>query len=119
MDGVFLDGVKKAIAQKEGDAGSTWDRQALFFYDQKTKHYFLWFKNYSTKNTSIDCESINPFTENGYKSCLKSAKIECRLKAAFYKLNPKSKAFLETKFNGNKPKRMIPPFDLYKKTCLK
>ena len=96
------------LAQKDGDAGDTWETQSLLFFDPESKSLILALKYFSTYDTSIECQHNKKCADEG---------IKCKTSEEFKKWNPKDQNFVDVKFKGTAPKRQFMPFDHYIKNC--
>lgn len=111
------------LAQKDGDAGESWETQSLLFYDKESKSLFLSLKTYSTYDTSIECDGYTKkdLKKSGWSNqkiadCL-AGLVKCKKSEKFKKWDPSKQKFFEASFSGTAPKRQFKPFEKYLKSC--
>lgn len=115
LGGFFLEGYDKAIAQRDSDAGQSWDVQSVLFKSLDSS-LVLWVKTYTTYETSIECSQTN---EKDLSACISRSEVKCKELNSFLRWSKEEKVFKPFKYEGEKPVRKIGPGKFYAKFCIK
>lgn len=121
LGGVYIN--ESLLAQREADAGESWDTQSLLFFDDKLKAWIWSLVTYSTSDMSVICDGQSEealkkqgWSEQDRKVC-KEGKIRCRKTEKIKKWDRQKKIFSEFAYKGDLPKRKLKPFPRYLDNC--
>ncbi len=111
------------LAQRDADAGDSWDTQSLIFFDETSKAWIWSLITYSTSDLSVNCDGQSTdalrkqgWSEQSIEGC-KNGKIDCRKVEKIKKWDDQSKIFSDHTFKGQVPQRKLKPFPRYLDIC--